>query len=298
MRTLMTAGLIAGLALAAPISAQETAEETAPETAATGSDYDASTVLATVNGTEITLGHVVVMRKRLPDQYQQLPDPALLNIILEQLVDQTLLAESLSSDPANDPLEVRLHLENERRGNLALNALNAQIGSSIEPAEVQKAYDEAFADFEPSTEYSASHILVETEERARELLAEIEAGGDFAALAAENSGDPGSAQNGGDLGWFGAGVMVPEFEAAVTSREPGAVGGPIETQFGWHLIRLNETRESSPPPLDTVRPQIEDQLRQAALQSRLESLRASAQIELLEGAAVPGAIRDESILVE
>jgi peptidyl-prolyl cis-trans isomerase C len=289
MRSLFATGLIAGLALSVPAFAQD-----APAPEAGG--YDASTVLATVNGTDITLGHVVVMRNRLPEQYQSVPDAALMSMLVEQLIDQTLLADTLSSDAAEDPLAVRLHLENERRGNLALQALNARLADAVTPEAVQAAYDAAIADFEPATEYSAAHILVETEEEANDLLAQIEGGADFAALATEHSQDPGSGANGGSLGWFGLGRMVPEFEAAVVGLEPGGLAGPVQTQFGWHLIRLDETRETTPPPLDAVRAEVENQVRQEAVQAELEALRAGASIELVENAVAPAAIRDPAVL--
>ncbi len=289
MRSLFATGLIAGLALSAPAFAQDAA---APE----AGGYDASTVVATVNGTEITLGHVIVMRNRLPEQYQAVPDAALMTMIVEQLIDQTLLADTLSTDAAEDPLAVRLHLENERRGNLALQALNAKIEDAVTPEAVQAAYDAAIAEFEPATEYRAAHILVETEEEARDLLAQIEGGADFAALATEHSQDPGSGANGGSLGWFGLGRMVPEFEAGVVALEPGAVSEPIQTQFGWHLIRLDETRETTPPPLDAVRAEVENQVRQDAVQTEIEALRAGASIEVIENAVAPEAIRDSAVL--
>jgi peptidyl-prolyl cis-trans isomerase C len=289
MRSLFATGLIAGLALSVPAFAQDTA---APE----AGGYDASTVVATVNGTDITLGHVIVMRNRLPEQYQSVPDAALMTMIVEQLIDQTLLADTLSTDAAADPLAVKLHLENERRGNLALQALNARIAEAVTPEAVQAAYDAAIADFEPATEYSAAHILVETEEEATDLRAQIEGGADFAALATEHSQDPGSGANGGSLGWFGLGRMVPEFEAAVVALEPGAISEPVQTQFGWHLIRVDETRETTPPPLEAVRAEVENQVRQEAVQAEIEALRAGASIEVVENAVAPEAIRDPAVL--
>ncbi len=289
MRSLFATGLIAGLALSVPAFAQDAA---APETGG----YDASTVVATVNGTDITLGHVVVMLNRLPEQYQSVPDAALMGMIVEQLIDQTLLADSLSTDVADDPLSVKLHLENERRGNLALQALNAKIADAVTPEAVQAAYDAAIAGFEPATEYRAAHILVETEEEANDLRAQIEGGADFAALATEHSQDPGSGANGGSLGWFGLGQMVPEFEAAVTALEPGAVSQPVQTQFGWHIIRLDETRKTTPPPLEAVRAEVENQVRQEAVQAEIAALRAEASIEVVENAVAPEAIRDPAVL--
>jgi peptidyl-prolyl cis-trans isomerase C len=291
MRSLLIATALSGLMATAPVLAQD---ESAPE-AAGDANYDASTVLATVDGTEITLGNLIVLRGRLPQQYQQVPDEALFPGLLEQLIDQTLLSREVSNSEADDPAEVKIMIENERRGALAGLAINEVIADPIDDAAVQAAYDEMFADFTPEQEYNASHVLVEDEAKANELLAEIEGGADFAEVAKENSID-GSAENGGDLGWFGKGRMVPEFENTVTSMETGEVAGPVQTEFGWHIIKLVETRESSPPTLEEVRPQIEDQIRQQQVQEHIASLREGATIEQPETDVPPSAIRDTDLL--
>lgn len=285
MRSLLAAGAVSALLAAVGAHAQE-------------ASHDASTVLARVNGTEITLGHVIVLRDSLPPQYQQLPDEMLLPGLVEQLVDQTLLANEESASPDSDPLAVRLRLENERRGVLATRSVEAEFAEPLDEAAVQAAYETAIADFVPETEYNASHILVADEELAAELKAEIDGGADFAALAEEHSTDPGSAGSGGLLGWFGMGRMVPEFETAVAGLEVGEVSDPVQTQFGWHVVRLNETRETTPPALSEVRPEVENQLRQEALQARLTELRAGATVEIDLQDVPPAAIRDGSLVAD
>ncbi len=282
MRSLLTAGLMAGIALATPAWADDKA-------------YDASTVLATVNGTEITLGHVIAMRDQLPQQYQSLPDDVLMTGLVDQLVDQELLAEAQSASPESDPLQVRLAVDNQRRGALAGIAANAAVVDAVDDAKIKAAYDAEIAAFQPAPEFSAAHILVDSEEKAKALKAEIDGGKDFAEVAKANSSD-GSAASGGDLGWFGLGQMVPEFEAAVTTLEVGQVSEPVKSQFGWHLIKLNEKRDTAPPTLDEARPELENQLRQAALQARLEELRAAATIEKPETDTPPAAIRESNLL--
>lgn len=290
MNRLLTAGLLAGLGLTGVAFAQESAP------AAPQQNFDATTVLAMVNGVDITLGHAIVMRGRLPEQYQNLPDEVLMEGIVEQLVDQTLLAAQASAGPDTDPLEVRLHLENERRGALAALVVQEQVGEPLPEAEIEAAYAEQVAGFQPAKEYNAAHILVATEAEALDVKAQLDAGGDFAAIAKEKSTDPGSGPQGGALGWFGAGQMVPEFETAVAALEPGAVSAPVQTQFGWHVIRLDEARDTAPPPLAQVRPDIENALRQQKLEAKLEGLRAEAQIERLETAVPSGAIRESDLL--
>jgi peptidyl-prolyl cis-trans isomerase C len=283
MRSLLAAGAVSALVFVSGVQAQDAA-------------YDASTVLARVNGTEITLGHVIVLRSSLPEQYQQLPDEMLLPGLLEQLVDQALLAVVKSPGAETDPLGVRLHLENERRGALAALAVQEQFGTPLDEATVEAAYAKSIEGFEPAREFNASHILVAEEAEATALKAEIDGGADFAALATEHSLDPGSGANGGSLGWFGLGRMVPEFETAVTTMTDGEVAGPIQTQFGWHLIRLNESRFTSPPPLAEVRGEIEGQLFQEALQARIAEMRAGAAIEMTEPGVPPAAIRETELV--
>jgi peptidyl-prolyl cis-trans isomerase C len=282
MRSVLTAGLLAGIALASPAWAQEKA-------------YDASTVLSTVNDTEITLGHVIALRDQLPAQYQDIPDDVLMSGLIDQLVDQELLAEAKSASPESDPLLVQLMVVNQRRGALAGLAAEAAVADAVTDAKVQAAYDEMVAAAEPAPEFSAAHILVDSEEKAAELKAEIEGGQDFAEVAKANSSD-GSAASGGDLGWFGLGQMVPEFETAVTGMEVGEVSDPVQTQFGWHLIKLNDKRESAPPTLEEARPEIENQLRQQTLEARLEALRAEATIDRPETETPPAAIRESDLL--
>ena len=293
MNRLLTAGFLAGLCLAGPAFAEETASaaEVAP-----AQDFDVSTVLATVDGVDITLGHAIVMRDRLPAQYQNLPDDVLMEGVVEQLVDQALLAAKASAGPDSDPLAVRLHLDNERRGALAARVVQAEVGAALPEAEIEAAYAAQVAAFQPAKEFSAAHILVATEAEAKEIRAALDAGGDFAAIAQEKSTDPGSGAQGGALGWFGAGQMVPEFEAAVAALEPGALSDPVQTQFGWHVIRLDEVRDTAPPPLAQVRPELENALRQQKLAAELEALRAAATIERPEAAVPSGAIRQSDLL--
>jgi len=299
MRRHLTAGILAGLSLTGFAVAQETTAPPAPEAApaqAPAKAADPSTVLATVNGTEITLGHAIVMRDSLPAQYQQLPDDVLMKGVVDQLVDQTLLAQQVSTSPETDPLDVRLLLENERRGALAARVVQERVGAPLDDAEVQTAYDEQLKSFQAQKEFRASHILVASEAEAADLRAKIEAGEDFAELAKAHSTDPGSGAQGGSLGWFSAGQMVPEFDAAVAALEPGAVSQPVQTQFGWHVVRLEETRDTTPPTLEQVRPELENALRQQKLAAELDVLRSKAAVERPETPVPAEAIRQSDLV--
>lgn len=254
---------------------------------------DASTVVATVDGTEITLGEMIIARAQLPQQYQSLPPDVLFEGILEQLIQQQVLADTMAGDPAR----VTWALQNERRTLLAGEAIAALTETAVTEEAVQAAYEAAFAEAEPGTEYNASHILVPTQEEAQAAVDRIAAGAEFAEVARELSTDA-SGPGGGSLGWFGAGMMVAPFEEAVKALEPGEVSDPVETQFGWHVIKLNETRDQTIPTLDEVRGQLEQQVQQQAIEARLAELTGSATVERPEGAEIDPALLSDLDLLQ
>jgi len=233
------------------------------------------TVVATVNGTEITVGHMIVARATLPEQYQQLPDEILFKVILDQFVQQTALADTYQGDL---PARVRLSMENDTRSLVAGEVIEGVMAGPVDEDAVKAAYDEQYASAEQGDEYNASHILVETEEEALAIKAELDGGADFAELAREKSTGP-SGPGGGSLGWFGRGMMVPSFEAAVIAMEAGAVSEPVATQFGWHVIMLNEIRKTEAPALDTVRDELELQIRQTRVQTTIDSITEAADVD-------------------
>lgn len=234
-----------------------------------------STVMATVGGTDITLGHMLVARETLPEQYRQLPNEVLFPGILDQLIQQTALQQSFTGDV---PARVTLSLENERRSQLAGEAIELILAAAVTDEALQAAYQANIAGVSAGTEYNASHILVETEEEALAVIETLNGGADFAATAREKSTGP-SGPGGGVLGWFGAGAMVPDFEAAVVAMEAGAVSAPVQTQFGWHVIKLNETRVGEAPSFEDAKPQLEQELREQAVTSSIEALTAAATID-------------------
>ncbi|MCE2748666.1 MAG: peptidylprolyl isomerase [Rhodobacter sp.] len=200
----------------------------------------AQTVVATVNGAEITLGQVVALR------------------------------ETLSGA-----------------------ALQAVVATAVTDATIQAAYDAKYKGAAPVTEYRASHILVETEEQAKDLKAQLDGGADFAGLAKANSTD-GSAAGGGDLGWFSPGMMVKPFEDAVISLQPGQISAPVQTQFGWHLIFLAETRDAAAPPLADVRADLSAELQRQAIEAHVAEVTGAATVTRVEGID-PAVVRSETL---
>ncbi|MEO0389644.1 MAG: peptidylprolyl isomerase [Pseudomonadota bacterium] len=271
-------------ALALPATAQD--EDAAPLTA--------DSVMAVVNGTEITLGHMLIARATLPQQFQQLPDEVLFPGILDQLVQQTILAQSFDGTL---PSRVQKQLENETRSLTAGEVMEDVLQAAVTEEAVQAIYDADYATAEPEEEYNASHILVETEADALAVKAELDGGAEFAQVAMEKSTGP-SGPGGGSLGWFGTGAMVPDFEAAVIALEVGEVSGPVQTQFGWHVITLNEVREKAPPTVDEVRDEIEGQIRNAAVEAHIAQLTEGADIDRSGSEGIDAAAIGQIELIE
>lgn len=237
----------------------------------------AETIVTTINGTDITLGEMIITRAQLPQQYQSLPDDVLWSGILDQLTQQQLLADTLNDAPDR----VAYALANEERSLKAGEVINALNSEVLTDEAIRAAYDTRFAEFEGSTEYSAAHILVETEEEAAAIKLELDAGANFAQTAVEKSTGP-SGPSGGDLGWFGAGMMVPPFEEAVIALEVGAVSDPVQTQFGWHIIMLNDSRMTEAPALEEVYPELQSEVQAAAIDARINELRDAAEITVVD----------------
>lgn len=270
-------GAAMAVAMALPAAAQE---------------VSADTVVATVNGEVLTLGHLVAARADLPAQYQQLPDDVLFEGLLEQLIQQTVLSQAMGE--LNRRTEMQL--ENTRRALIAAEMLEGVVEEAVTEEKLQEAYDAQFANAEPVEEWNASHILVESKEAAEALIVELEGGADFAALAKEHSTGP-SGPNGGELGWFGQGMMVPAFEEAVLALEVGAVSPPVATQFGWHVVKLNDKRLQGPPPLDEVRDQLAEIIQGTAMEETIAALTAAATIDRPDLSAIdPTVLKDVTLI--
>lgn len=252
----------------------------------------AATVVATVNGTEITLGHMIALRESLPPQYQTLPDDVLFRGILDQLIQQETLKQ------ATGDLSVRhsVTLENEQRGYISGVAIERVVAEAVTDEALQAAYDARFTDAAPQNEYNAAHILVETEEEAEKLKADLAGGADFAELAKAHSTDTGSGAAGGDLGWFGLGVMVKPFEDAVVGATVGEVTGPIATDFGFHLILVKETRVAEQPTLDMVRDELAAEIENAAITAKIEELTQGATITREGEGLDPELLKNSSLI--
>jgi peptidyl-prolyl cis-trans isomerase C len=258
-------------------------------------DLTADTVIATVDGAEITLGHMMIVRESLPEQYQKFPDDQLFTGILEQLIQQTILA---TIDDGPDSLRTQFTLENDRRLMRASNAVDAISAEAVTEDAIQAAYQEQYDGSELGNEFNASHILVETEESALNIIAKAKEGTDFSNLAKEFSTGP-SGPSGGQLGWFGPGMMVPPFEEAVVIMEKGQVSGPVKTNFGWHVIKLNDLRSLSAPELESVRQDISAKLQRDAVAAKVTEIQSLADIIIADTTEIdPAVLNDTSLLLQ
>ncbi len=253
--------LLAAGFLTLPAVAQETA--------------DPNQVLAEINGEKITLGHVIAQRTTLPPQYDQVDDRILFEGLLNQLVQQALLVQSGGNEPSK---LTKLSIENQRRAMIAEENGRDIMAKDIEDADIQALYDERYASSPQEKEFNAAHILVETEDEAKAVIASLDDGADFAEQAKEKSIGP-SGVNGGDLGWFSKGTMVAPFFEGVQTLDPGKHSAiPVQTEFGWHIILLKETRDVERPTLDDVRAALEEELRTTAFEEYLAELESNANI--------------------
>ncbi|QBX33652.1 peptidylprolyl isomerase [Paracoccus liaowanqingii] len=291
--TLLAAALIAVPMLSLPALAQDAAQDAAQDgaQAATAQTAEgADQVVATVDGQDITLGQMIVMKQSIQDPAMaELPDQALWDMMLDQLIRQTAVAAS-----AEETAGVRAQMELQRRNIMAAAAVSQIAGAEPAEEELQARYDQLFAEAGNATEYNAAHILVETEEKATELKAELDGGADFGDVAEANSTGP-SGPNRGDLGWFTADQMVPPFAEAVAAMEPGGVSDPVQTDFGWHIIQLNETRLREAPPLAEVRDEISQMVLREKVEAEIARLVEAAEIQKTEGVD-PAALSDIDLL--
>ena len=251
------------------------------------------TIVATVNGKDIKVGHVIALAKRLPERFKKLPDADLFKGVVDQLIQQSLLSQKVDADSKM----VRLMIENEIRALLASLALGKIEDAAITDELIEKAYENKYLIAKYAKEFNAAHILVKTEDEAKALITKLKGGVDFAELAKAESTGP-SGPNGGALGWFGFGQMVPQFEQAVVAMDIGGISPPIKTRFGWHVIKLNEKREKSAPPLVEVRTQLIEQLQVSAVKKYLNKIELTADIKRHDKKFDSSIIRQNELLVD
>ena len=236
-------------------------------------------VVATVAGDDIRLSEVVDTQAQLPAQYQSAPMEVMFPALVERLIDVRLVAqEARAAGIADDPGLQRQMAQIERQI-ISEMYLMRHVEALITDEVLQARYDEHIAGPPPDEEVNARHILLETEEAALAVIASLQEGADFIELAAEKSIGP-SADRGGDIGFFGHGDVVPEFAEAAFALEPGQVSEtPVQSEFGWHVIKVEDRRKTAPPSLDELRQQFVSEISQRLIAELVGELRAKAVIE-------------------
>jgi peptidyl-prolyl cis-trans isomerase C len=249
-------------------------------------------VLARVNGAEITDEDVKIalddIGQSLP---QQIEGPARQAYILDYLIDAKLVAQKAEADKMGEGPEFAKKVAYYRDKVLMEDLLGKVAKDAASDTAIQKTYDDVAKQQKPEEEVRARHILVESEADAQAALKRVKSGEDFAKVANEMSKDPGS--KGGELGWFTKERMVPEFAEAAFKMQPGQISDPVKSQFGWHIIQLEERRQKQFPPLDQVRDQVTRYVVQKSQSELILKLREAAKVERTEpekpAEATPGA---------
>ena len=289
LRLVRTAGLVATI-MAATALTPAFAQDAAPAAPAAEAPapVQPDTVVATVDGATITEADLSFAAEDLSQELQQMPPEQRKAFLLRVLIDMKVMAKAgADAGMADTPLfKQRLQYLQDRSLRRAYFA--DSIAKGVTPEAVKAQYDKLVADFQPQEEIRASHILVKTEEEAKAIKAELDGGADFAALAKEKSIDPGAA-NGGDLGFFGKGMMVAPFEeAAYALTDVGQVSEPVQSQFGWHIIKLDEKRQSTPPEFDKIAPQLQQQLLMTTFDETVAKLMEGVKIDIPDAALAAG----------
>lgn len=261
-------GLIAILALAAMPMAPASAQS--------------DPVIAKVNGTDVKQSDLDAAETELAGQLPPMAPDAKRDYLVTYVADMLLVAKAAEDRKLADTDDFKRKLANARTKILMEALLTAEAKAAVTEEAMRKVYDEATKQMADEEEVSARHILVETEDEAKKILSDLKKGGDFNAIAKDKSKDPGSKENGGDLGFFGKEQMVPEFAEAAYKLNKGQLSEPVKSQFGWHIIRVDDKRKKQAPEFDKVKDQIQTFVQRRAQAEMITKLRESAKIERLD----------------
>jgi peptidyl-prolyl cis-trans isomerase C len=242
---------------------------------------DANPVLAKVNGSEIRQSDMAIAEEELGPSLEKMDPATKKENLLAFLIDMKIVAKAAEDKKVEDSDEFKKRLA-FARNRLLMDSLLANEGKAATTDDaMKKVYDDAAKQITSEQEVHARHILVATEDEAKAIEDELKKGADFAELAKKKSKDPG-ASDGGDLGFFTKDQMVPEFSAVAFALEPGKISDPVKSQFGWHIIKVEEKRNRKPPDFDQVKGQIETYVTRKAQADYVAKLRETAKIERMD----------------
>jgi len=242
---------------------------------------NSDSVIARVNGVPIHESDITLAEDEVGSSMPQMTPDQKREYLITYLSDVVLLAEAAEKQNIADRDDVKHRIAFERSKVLMETLLQDTGKAALTDEAMHKVYDEAVKQMPPEEEVHARHILVPTEDEAKAIEAELKKGADFATLAKEKSKDPGAA-DGGDLGYFTKEQMVPEFSEAAFKLDKGQISDPVHTQFGWHIIKVEDKRIKPTPTFDQVKPQLENFVAHKAQAELVENLRKAATIERLD----------------
>lgn len=243
---------------------------------------DPGTVVAKVNGQDITNGELRFAEAEIGAELAGVPAESRRRVLVEYLIEAHLLAQAAEKAQLATSPDFEARMKYYRMRALRDAYFENKVRDDIGEGAAKALYDDRVKSIPVQQEVRARHILVKTEDEAKKIGKEIAGGADFTEAAKKYSQDPGSQEGGGDLGYFTRGQMVKPFEEAAFNLEKGKVSAPVQSEFGWHLIKLEDKRDRQPPSFDEVKDQITASLIQAKLQSAVQDMRQSAKIEILD----------------
>ena len=260
-------------------SAQNSAAGTSTVSAAESTD--GGPVVAKVNGTEIRQGDLNIAAEDLGANLPPMSEDSKRDYLIKYVSDIMLAAKAAEAKNVADSADFKQRLAFARNKMLMESLLLSTGKAAVSEDELQRVYQEASKQMGQEEEVRARHILVETEDEANEIVSALKNGADFAELAKQKSKDPGASE-GGDLGYFTKDQMVPEFSEVAFKMSPGQLSNPIKTQFGWHVILLEDKRVRQAPPFEEVKGQIENYVVRKAQADLITKLRSDAKVERLD----------------
>jgi peptidyl-prolyl cis-trans isomerase C len=237
--------------------------------------------VARVNGSDITEAELGFAEAEVGNEIAGLPAEARRRVLVEYLVEAHLFAEAAGKNQLGAGKEFEDRLAYYKLRALRDTFYEKKVRDAVTEAQAKTAYDEQIAKIVPEPEVRARHILVKSEQEAKDLVKQLKGGADFVELAKKSSDGP-SAQTGGDLGYFARGQMVKPFEDAAFSLKPGEISAPVQTEFGWHVIRVEDKRNRPVPQFDEVKDQLVASLVQNQLKSVVQGLRGTAKVEIVD----------------
>ena len=237
-------------------------------------------VVAVVNGQKIMRSEVEFAAANLPQQYRQMPMQLIFPALLDQLIDAKLIASEGRRQNLQGDAEVKRKLAMLEDRLVQDAFLQRELDKRLTATALRARYDKQIAGLPPEDEVSASHILVKTEDEAKAVIADLKKGGDFAKIAKEKSTDTGSGAQGGELGWFKKSDMVGEFaDAAFAMKKGETSAAPVKTQFGFHVIKLEDRRPATPPTFEDLEDELRTELSREIITTMIEQMRDKAKIE-------------------